>query len=329
MYPIQNLNSNINAILQKIVSADIKTNVQKGLQHEIKYFDECSHITDVAYINGNCNNAQVYLSSAFCQFLWLIDDIALKQIDFSIIQEECYKNDIDVATYKKSTEYLLKNPEVLNVLAKRYGADFNQYYEYLKRTIQLLDKSEFEKSINDDFSLAGSLVNPNISINMAEFNKININGLYEQLVNSVYCYGITFILLHELSHFNLEHLDKVDVEMQDEIDADYSAFWDIYNDLKDRELFSANIGILCALFALLMLNPKETEDGIHPRESDRIFYIYDQISSENSKYSVLVDKLFKMWAKCYNIHNFPNINDNVDESMKQIRSFMNNNKTRI
>ncbi len=324
MYPIHKLDGNITRILQKIVSADIKTNVLKGLHNEIKYIDECSHISDVAYINGNGNNAQVYLSSAFCQFLWLIDDIALKQIDFNIIQEECYKNNIDVATYNKSTKYLIKNPEVLKVLANRYGVDFNQYYEYLKRTVQLLEKSEFEKSIKDDFSLAGSLLDPNSTINMADFNKININGLYEQLVNSVYCYGISFILLHELSHFELGHLDKDEQEIQDEENADYAAFWNIYNDLKGRELFSANIGILCALFSLLMLNPKMEDDGVHPKESDRIFSILDQVGFDNYKYSVLVDKLFKMWAMFYKIQNFPNVEDDVDKSLKQIRLFMNN-----
>ena len=326
MYPIHKLDSNINAILQKIVSADIKTNVQKGLQHRIKFFDECSHITDVAYINGNGTNAQVYLSSAFWQFLWLIDDIALKQVDFSIIHEECNENNIDILTYKNSIEYLLQNPGVLNVLSSRYCFDFNQHFEYLKRTVQLLEKKEFEKSIKDDFNLACSLIDPSKTINLDDFNIINMNGLYEQLVNSVSCYGISFILLHELSHFELGHLDKAE-EMQDEIDADYAAFWNIYNDLNDRELFSANVGILCALFSLLMLNPKMEEDSIHPKESDRIFSILDQISSDNYKYSVLVDKLFKIWAKYYNIQNFPHIDDNVDESLKQIRYFMNNYKS--
>ena len=96
-------------------------------------------------------------------------------------------------------------------------------------------------------------------------------------MNSVYCYGVGFILLHELSHFELGHLDKTKEEKQDEIAADYAAFWNIYNDLNDRELFSANVGILCALFSLLMWNPKMEEADVHPKESDRIFSILDQV----------------------------------------------------
>ncbi len=325
MYPIHTLNSNITKILQKILSANILGNVQNGLQHDIKFIDDCSHISDVAEIKGNNHNAQVYLSSAYCQFLWLIDDIALKQIDFSIIQDECIRNNIEVVTYKKCTEYLIQNPEVLNVLVNSYGIDSKQCFEYLRRTVQLLEKNEFEKNIKNEWTLAESLVDNSRTICVPDFNVIDFNGFYEQLVNSVYCYGIAFILLHELTHFEMKHLEKKE-EMQDEINADYAAFWNMYNDLKDKELFSANVGILCALFSLLILNPKMEEDNVHPhpKESDRIFSILDQISTDNHKYSLLVDNLFKIWAMYYKIQNFPNVEDNVDESLKQIRSFMNN-----
>lgn len=326
MYPIHTLNSNITKILQKILSANILGNIQNGLQHEIKFIDDCSHISDVAEIKGDSHNAQVYLSSAYCQFLWLLDDIALKQIDFSIIQDECIKNNIEVVTYKKSTEYLIQNPEVLNVLANRYGIDSKQYFEYLRRSVQLLEKKEFERNIKNEWTLAESLVDISRTICVSDFNVINFNGLYEQLVNSVYCYGIAFILLHELTHFEMGHLEKKE-EMQDEVEADISAFWSLYNDLKDRELFSANIGILCVLFSFLMLNHNMEEDGIHPKESDRIFYIFDQISEDNPKYSVLIIKLFAMWAEKFNIQEFPNINDDADESLKAIRDFMNNYKS--
>ena len=324
MYPIHKLNSNVTKDLQKIISADIKTNVQKGLQNEIKFIDECSHITNVAEIKGTNDNAQVYLSSAFCQFLWLINDIALKQVDFEIIQDECLKVKANISEYKESVENILKHPEVLYQMEVWHKIDVNQYYDYLKRTTQLLDSDEHNKNIKNDFNLAMSLLDPSKSINIDDFNGININGLYEQLVNKIYCYGIAFILLHELSHFELGHLEKNEQEMQDEIDADYTAFWNIYNDLNGRELFSANIGILCALFSLLMWNPKMEEDGVHPKESDRIFSILDLIGNENPKYMVLVDKLFKLWAKHNKIQGFPYVDHNLNESLSQIRSFMNN-----
>lgn len=324
MYPIHKLNSNVTKDLQKIISADIKTNVQKGLQNEIKFIDECSHITNVAEIKGTNDNAQVYLSSAFCQFLWLINDIALKQVDFEIIQDECLKVKANISEYKESVENILKHPEVLYQMEVWHKIDVNQYYDYLKRTTQLLDSDELNKNIKNDFNLAMSLLDPSKSINIDDFNGININGLYEQLVNKIYCYGIAFILLHELSHFELGHLEKNEQEMQDEIDADYTAFWNIYNDLNGRELFSANIGILCALFSLLMWNPKMEEDGVHPKESDRIFSILDLIGNENPKYMVLVDKLFKLWAKHNKIQGFPYVDHNLNESLSQIRSFMNN-----
>lgn len=326
MYPIHKLNSNVTKDLQKIISADIKTNVQKGLQNEIKFIDECSHITNVAEIKGTNDNAQVYLSSAFCQFLWLINDIALKQVDFEIIQDECLKVKANISEYKKSVETILKHPKILYQVDVWHKINVNQYFDYLKRTLQLLDNDKLNENIKNEWNLAISLLDSSKSINIDDFNGININGLYEQLVNKVYCYGIAFILLHELSHFELGHLDKDEQEMQDEIDADYAAFWNIYNDLNGRELFSANIGILCALFSLLMRNPKMEDDDVHPKESDRIFSILDLIDNENPKYKVLVDKLFKLWAKYYNIQGFPYVDHNLKESLSQIRSFMNTYK---
>lgn len=52
----------------------------------------------------------------------------------------------------------------------------------------------------------------------------------------MYCFGITFILLHELSHFTLGHLHK-DEEITDETDADIAAFWEIMVVLQNKDYF--------------------------------------------------------------------------------------------
>lgn len=86
-YPIHTLNANITAILSKIITADIPGCINNGLSNEIRFIDECSYITCPAEIvpsglNGEC---YVKLSSAYCQFLWLLCDITLKTIDCNII----------------------------------------------------------------------------------------------------------------------------------------------------------------------------------------------------------------------------------------------------
>ena len=137
------------------------------------------------------------------------------------------------------------------------------------------------------------------------FSEINIKTLYGERINSVYCFGICFILLHELSHFS---------------------FWSIYSDISEDEGFSANCGILCALFSLLFLNPRMESDGIHPSEDDRIIAIYNIIKGDTQKYTILLVSLFTYWAKFYNIRDFPKDLQSTEEPIDKIKSFLSNYK---
>lgn len=325
MYPIRKLDRNINHILHDIISADIEGNVNKGLQNQIDFFDEDDHISGVANIVKNPidSTCRVMLSEAFCQFLWFICDICLKEIDLSIIKEECAKVNGTLDQYKQEVETILQNPMRYFWLFLQQHPNLSsvQYLDYLHRSTQLLDVNQYTDNQQHEFQMALSIQDKSQTIDLAAINKINIDGLYEQKVNSVYCFGITFILLHELSHFALGHMDKPLAECEDEINADFSAFWDIYSDINDVRRFSANIGILCMMFSLLMLNPTMTEDGIHPREDKRIFDIYDKIRDENSKYTVLLVRLFKIWADTYDSTDFPLVIDDSESSLQTIRNY--------
>ena len=85
--------------------------------------------------------------------------------------------------------------------------------------------------------------------------------------------ALEFVLFFytKASHFALGHLDKVSPAIQDEVEADFSSFGSIYSDISENEKFSANCGVLCALFSLLYLNPTIEPDNIHPTEDERIF----------------------------------------------------------
>lgn len=328
MYPIRKLDRNINHILQDIISADIEGNVNKGLHNQICFIDEDEHISDVAEIvknpiDGTC---QVRLSEAFCQFFWFISDICLKGIDLSIIKDECAKVNGTLDQYKQEVETILQNPMryFWLLLQQHPGLNSSQYIDYLRRSMQLLDPKQHKANQQHEFQMAISILDKSQTINHTAISKTNIDGLYEQKVNSVYCFGITFILLHELSHFSLGHMNKLIEERDDEVNADLSAFWSIYSDINDTRRFSANIGILCMLFSLLMLNPTMAEDGIHPREDKRIFGIYDNIKGENPKYTVLLVRLFKIWADIYGLTDFPLVKDDSESSLQIIRDYLNN-----
>lgn len=318
-YPIHRLNRNITQILGRIINADILGNIKKGLRNEISFFDEGEHISDVAEILPNCSRiktdeAYVKLSSAYCQYLWLIDDYVLKTIDFKIIQDSCQQNGIAIADFKKSITRVIHNSRIIPEFP---GFDKMHYIAYLKSVLPIIDSQDFK----NEFDLAMTFNDLSKPIDFPFLCEISMDGPYEQRTNTVYCYGIAFILLHELSHFSLKHLDKEAV-IKDEKDADINAFWNVYNDISDNEKFSANIGILCALFSLMMLNPYLEENGVHPREDKRMFYVYDNIKEYDEKYTVLLIELFHLWAEKNNISRFPTQSGNREKDIEAIRSFL-------
>lgn len=331
MYPIHRLNYNITRIFRDIVSADIEGDINKGLQNEIHFIDEDSHITDVARITGNRldNTCQVSLSSAYCQFLWLICDIFLKEIDFNIIKEECLKAKIPLNEYKEYLSRYLASPQarigIKLQLTPYPNINPDSFYDYLQRMVSLIDEKEFHQHQDKESDLAISLKDTSKPIDFEGLNNLKMDGPYEVLSNSAYCFGIAFILLHELSHFDLGHLNSADEKKEDEESADFVAFWDLYNDIDETREFSANIGIICALYSLILINPMMEEDDVHPREDKRLFSVYDIIKGDNPKYTFLVKKLFDYWGKIFGIKNYPFGLSDDENGLDQIRKFLDSN----
>lgn len=326
MYPIHRLNRNITHIFHDIVSTDIFGDIRNGLDNEIHFIDEDCQITEVAYIayDGIEGISRVFLSSAYCQYLWLLCDVTLKDIDLYIIKEESSKEGLDLNGFKKAVEQTLKTPiERITAMISQCNLSVNptRYVDYLKRVVQLLDENVYKKQRLREIDMAVSLKENDRLIDFDKINELNMDGLYEQKTNSVYCFGIAFILLHELSHFELNHLSKKE-EKEDEVNADYSAFWDIYSDIDDDRKFSANVGIICALFSLMMINHNLDEDTLHPREDTRLFAFYELMKEDNPKYTLLVKKLLDIWGTTFSVRDYPYGLPDTDGSVYQIRDFI-------
>ena len=150
VFPIHRLNQRVSEKLSKIISADIPGQINKGLQNEVCFIDEGTGMTDCAYINRNALTINVYvtMSAAFMQYVWLLNDIALKSIDLGTILHECRKCGLDIKDYVKVSELVVKMTpeELLNHGRLPDGVDPNQYIDYIKRTLPLLNTVEFEKN---------------------------------------------------------------------------------------------------------------------------------------------------------------------------------------
>lgn len=325
LFPVQALNQNITNILKKIITADILRNIKKGLNNQIRFIDQNSHISNVAEINKNIDGScTVSLSAAFCQYLWLICDIAIKDFDIQTVIKSCKEYNITTENFKVYSKCILDIPKgkVKKQISSEYpNMDVEQYLDYLYRIIDLVESNIIEQQQNE-LEILSELIDKSKKIDFDKLKKINLKGKYEEKTNSVYCYGIAFILLHELAHFALGHMDKKLEDIDDETNADMAAFWNMYSDIPEAAKFSANCGILCALFSLLYLNPNIEEDGIHPREDKRIFEVYDTIKCDNDKYTYLLTYMFDYWGNTYNIPNYPKSSSDIEKHLDNIRGFL-------
>ena len=314
-FPIQQaLSDRITEVLSKIASADILGAIGQGFKNEVLFIDEGSTMSGTAEViirqaDGMC---QVQLSAAFCQFLWIFSGLAISRIDYSALQESCGKAELSV-------EDLLKD---LKLEASQFINLPIEDQDQIEHALSLLEfyeaRGSYEKLL---FSLIGSG-----KIDMEDFSCISFNTRYALKINSAYIYGIAFVLLHELFHFSLGHLAKEET-MQDEVDADFSAFWHLYSDLPPDEKFTANCSILCVLFALLFRNPKLEADGIHPAEPERILTIYESIKDDDPMYMVMIVSLFSYWADLFKVEGFPQGLPSNEQSIREIRDFLSSNKS--
>ena len=326
-YPVNKLNCNITHFLNDVVSADILGSVQAGLNSQIELIDDGGHITDIASIASNplSKSTNIRLSMAYAQFLWLLCDVALKILDRNVIVSECAKDGISLQTFLKSTIQArqMTESQIAPYLPPSAHVSYQGYMSYLALVPQLL-ADDFWQKMEQEYAAAMSLMCPSTPVHAEYISNINISGPYEERTNSVYCYAIAFLLLHEQAHHALDHLSKV-TDAQDEENADMTAFWSIYADINDDRRITANAAIMCAFFSFLVYDPEQKLTSDHPTDYRRLFNVYDMIKDENPKYTQLLIGLLDFWAKTNSIPNYPLGLPYTEESVDKIKEFFNQN----
>ena len=279
-FPVYRLNDAITEAISKMISMDIEGNVANGLHSEIRFVDGQGPITTVAEISEFSIDGQhrVTISAAFTQFLWLLGDMAFRiHENYAIITE--FEN-FSEEEQKQFISHLDDDNEESHYLKALFDRKsvLNYSADSINRIINLFDKRVSESEMNE---LYGYDMTSGIGVR----------------VNSLYVYAMTFILLHEFSHHSLGHDLKTGGSLDDEIAADYSAFWAMYSDLEDREQRTAKRGILCALVSLLFCDKDLKDDGIHQRPVERVFTYYDLMQDKREDYySALLCYLLYAWA---------------------------------
>lgn len=283
-FPVLSLNPNITDAISKIVSIGIADGIKEGLDCRIHLVDEeggpistIAEITELPTFLNPEHKRKVSVSAAYMQVLWIICDIALKNNDTIAVEVEVDK----------------MSPEEKEQYYKELEVDAPET-RYLKT---LLDKKKIFQESAEKVDLIELICSKKLTeAEMDTVYTLDMTSGSGVLTNSMYTYAMTFCLLHEFSHHSLGQDFSKEATLNDEIEADQSAFWSMYSDLEGKLKLSAMYGIICSLVSLLFINPKLLDDGIHPKPVERIFEYYELIKDESPKYAGLLCHLLYIWA---------------------------------
>lgn len=283
-FPIISLHERINEIFGKIFSIDILQNIMCGVDQQVGIIDDEGKLTDIASI-GQFKSIldkqprwKVHVSVAYAQSLWLLCEAVLWTHDYYVAK----------SAFPQLCEQQLA---MLRNVRKSYNDPGLSY------VVSLLNDEKVDVVRN--FELIRIILSRKVSEEeMEELYTHNTLSQFGTYVNALYVYAMSFILLHELSHHDLEQDFSTDGSLEEEINADDHAFWTLYCDLTDKEHTTAMHGVVCALASLLFINDPLGEDPIHPRPFERLFRYYHIASVDNYKEKNFLRTILFFWA-CY------------------------------
>lgn len=306
--PIDYLSPRVAEVFNKLVSLDIEGEIGKGLDPIIHYIDDIYNIAGIAGSSVSSNNASVYISKPYCQMLWILCNIALRVYDSASVCE---------AVERMTEEDKRKFYEELKIDCPST--------RYIKEVINWEDTLMTVAELGE---VIKRLLKNNITYEELRRCK-HISDIESEIAikaNSLYCYGVAFILAHEFSHYSLGHNLNTDGSADEERAADHHAFWSMAADLDGKERETAMMGVICALSSLLFTNPKLEQDGIHPQENERIFEFYDIVIKDNQdlKYMQMLIMILTTWAVCCEINDFPKVSElkASEECLREMRDYL-------
>lgn len=302
-FPALHYPDTIADIFSRVRFIDIPSEIQKGLQKEINFVDLNGGLTDLASID---ETGQVEISATFCQMMWFISYVAIYLHDYLELSSELSSySDSKQKQFIRELEYC---PEL-----KSHVIDVFKIEKPTDRLVPLTDiilKLASGSDLTDD--------------DIAYIEQFNSTSSLSIKAGSAYCYAVVFDLLHEASHYSLEHDFTSDGSLQEEEDADDNAFLTMISDLIGNEEFSSKIGIITALASLLFINPELRRDHIHPYSDKRLFGYFDQIEGLGHKGTHYLVIILTLWSICLNHTDFPKPSEDEpkEETLSKMRCYL-------
>lgn len=211
---------------------------------------------------------KIHIWDNYCQFLWSL----------------CYASMVAI------DEYIIKP-----TLEPNHQIDHNK--TEVGYDIFIQGMSLFQKNLEHRANRGVFFNLPNPVNNIDDKNVLSANLLFKA--------SLCFVLFHEYQHFNLGHMEKTN-DISDEYDADYSAFFSMYEDtiLEQRKYLS--LGIVIASGSLIFMDNTAKGDDSHPDPDNRLQVLLNNIENELDPQGVdycycMATTLYKMWAFYYRL----------------------------
>ena len=209
-YPIKCLHDNVSQLIASLKGVDVKTASENGFDSKVFETDTRGRITETSHIYNNT----VSISIAFCQYLWIFCKIGIMFSDNDLINE---------AVEEMTEDERLKFYKELEIARKNKDSNIKGIKDALYADSVLCRKNVLETTY-ELVSYAKEIKENGASDELKDklFNYIQ-DPIFSIGANGAYTYALAFILLHEFSHFELEH-NQVEGPKEDELEADFQRF---------------------------------------------------------------------------------------------------------
>lgn len=312
-YPIKCLHNEVSKILSSLPSVNFDDACKNGFDNNVLETDTTGGITVPAQIYNN----KVRLSMAFCQYLWIFCKIGLLFADNDFVNEY-----VDAMPENEQEEFLkeleiAKKCSNLNVKGVRetlYADSVLRRADVLRTSYELVGYAKEIKDNGASDDLKDQL-----------FKYIH-DPVFSIGVNGAYTYALAFILLHEYSHFELGH-NQLEGPKNDELDADFSAFWDLYAEAKnEQEARTIAIGMVCSLSVIAIYQGTWQETEEHPSITERIENLMKEVDDKpdiSVKIKHIICYYILIWAFAVNDNDCPTfVEGDLDESFNTMFEYV-------
>lgn len=263
-----------------IISNEYETEscFKKGLDSRISIVQSDSKIDTIAELK-QCFDEQnkayykIRVWDNYCQFLWVLCYSSIVYIDELIIKPQLSPND-------------LADTKLLDQTKVMYEAAINLFSES--------DTIRSNRAVFFDFP------NP----------LTNAESTYIKTTNNLFSISLAFIILHEYSHFYLEHSDKEDCNesrKDEELHADYYALHILC--LSQHKIVSEQtaVPVIIAILSTIFVDNSLKGNDIYPDPIPRLNNLLDNLNYLSDKEKdycyVTAVIIFRMWAIAYGFEN--------------------------